>query len=263
MRQLIFILILGNFVLGAIIFSALNEKSLVAFLNVGQGESVLIKNKKNIFLYDTGKYPSLVIKELDKFTPFYNKKIDILFLSHPDKDHYFASFEILKRYKVRLIAVNTLKTNDGGFQELLSLAQKLKIPILVIKRGSQITDNHFNFFVLHPDKIYSKDNDSSLVIKVIGKNSYLLTGDIEKEGVESLIDCCQSFLKANIFLVPHHGSKYSINEKFYSLIKPNISVISVGHNFYGHPHQETLEILKKFSQTIWRTDLNKTLIIKE
>jgi len=80
MRRLIFVLILANFVLYLIIFSALKEGSLVAFLNIGQGEGVLFKDKKNVFLYDTGKYPNLTIKEIDKNLPFYNRKIDILFL---------------------------------------------------------------------------------------------------------------------------------------------------------------------------------------
>ncbi len=262
MKRLILILILANFVLYLIIFSALKEDSLVAFLDIGQGSGVLFKDKKNVFLYDTGKYPNLTIKEIDKNLPFYNRKIDILFLSHPDKDHYFSSFEILKRYKVRLIGISPKESQDSNYLQLLDLAKQKKIPVLVFKRGDQIFDNHFKFFVIHPEKNYKKENDNSLVIKVLGKNSYLLTGDIEKKAIESLINCCSSFLKADYFLVPHHGSKYSLNEKFYSLIQPKISIIQVGQNSYGHPHQEILEALKNFGQ-IWRTDLQKTLIIKE
>jgi competence protein ComEC len=259
MRQLILILILANLFLGIILFNVWTEKNYVAFLDVGQGESVLIKSRNNIFLYDTGKYPYLVLKELDRLMPFYNKKIDILFLSHPDKDHYFAAFEILKRYKVRMIMTNTLVSKDATFQELLGFANKLKIPVIAIKYGTQINDNHFKFFVLHPDKMYSKDNDSSLVIKVVGNKSYLLTGDIEHQAIQRLIDCCQKFLGADILLVPHHGSRYSMNEEFYNLVKPLLSVISVGKNSYGHPHQEVLRILKN----IWRTDFNHTLIVNE
>jgi len=262
MRQLIFVLILVNFVLYLIIFSYLNEKSLVAFLNVGQGSAVLFKDKKNVFLYDTGKYTNLTIKEIDKNLPFYNKKIDILFLSHPDKDHYYASFEILKRYKVRVIGISLKESEDANYLQLLNLAQEKKIPVLVFKRWNQVFDNHFNFLILHPEKIYEKENDNSLVIKVQGKNSFLLTGDIEKKAIESLIKCCPNFLKTDYFLVPHHGSKYSLNENFYSLIKPKVSIIQVGQNLYGHPHKEILEALKNFSQ-IWRTDLQKALIIQE
>ncbi|GIW67243.1 MAG: hypothetical protein KatS3mg096_111 [Candidatus Parcubacteria bacterium] len=263
MRRLILGLILVNFVVYAIIFSALNEKRLVSFLDVGQGKAVLIKNKNNIYLYDTGKYPSLILREIDKFLPFYSKKIDILFLSHPDKDHYFAAFEILKRYKVRIIGVSTKQSQDKNYEKLLALVEKLNIPILVFRQGSQIYDNHFSFLVLHPDKDYKKENNESLVLKIFGKHSYLLTGDIEREAIENLINCCAKFLKADYFLVPHHGSKYSIDERFYSLVKPLVAVIQVGQNLYGHPHQETLNVLKNFSSVIWRTDIQKTLIINE
>lgn len=263
MRQLILSLILANFIIYTIIFSALNEKKLVSFLDVGQGEAVLIKNKNNIYLYDTGKYPSLILKEIDKFLPFYNKKIDILFLSHPDKDHYFAAFEILKRYKVRVIAVSTKQSQDRNYEELLATVQRLKIPVLVLRQGSQIYDNHFNFLILNPNRKYKKDNDKSLVIKLAGKYIYLLTGDIEKEAIKNLIDCCSKFLKADYFLVPHHGSRHSINEKFYSLIQPYVAIIQVGQNYYSHPHRETLNILKNYAVTIWRTDIQKALIINE
>lgn len=265
MRRLILGLILINLVIFNIIFLKLRESSLVAFLDVSQGNSVLIKSRNNVFLYDTGRWPFLSLRELDKFVPFYNRKIDVLLLSHTDKDHYLAAFEILKRYKVRLVGVSTLETSDNSFKNFLANVRKLKIPILVFKRGDLISDSHFYFLVLHPERSYKKENDNSLVIKVIGKKSYLLTGDIEKEGILSLISCCRNFLKSDYFLVPHHGSKNSIDENFYSLIKPDISVVSVGDNFYGHPHKETLDILMNFTQSkiIWRTDLNKTFVIKE
>ncbi len=262
MRPLILGLILINFVLYYVIFDFLNQKTLVAFLDIGQGESVLIKNKNNIFLYDTGKYPSLLFKEIDKFTPFYSKKIDILFLSHPDKDHYFAAFELLKRYKIRLVAINGFDSEDALYQKLIKEVDNLKIPVIVLKRGASVSDNHFNFLVLHPDRDYKKDNDESLVIKVIGKNSYLLTGDIEKEGIESLINCCSKLIKSDYFLVPHHGSKHSLDKNFYFLINPKMSIIQVGQNFYGHPHKEVLNFLTNISQ-YWRTDINKTLVIEE
>jgi competence protein ComEC len=263
MRQLILGLILANFLIYGVIFSALTDKRVVSFLDIGQGEAVLIKNKNNIYIYDTGKYPSIFLKEVDKFLSFYNKKIDILFLSHPDKDHYFAAFEVLKRYKVRVVGVSVKQSDDKNYERLLALAKKLNAQILVFRQGDQIFDNYFRFLVLHPDKAYKKDNNNSLVIKVNGKNSYLLTGDIESEGINNLINCCRKFLKADYFLVPHHGSRFSINENFYSLINGHTAIIQVGSNFYGHPHSETLVVIKKFFPYIWRTDIDKSLAIRE
>lgn len=263
MRQLIFVLILANLFVYYFIFDFLNQKNLVAFFDVGEGESVLIKNKNNIFLYDTGQKPSLILKQLDKHIPFYNKKIDILFISHPDRDHYFSAFEILKRYKIRLLGVSVLDSEESGYKSLIELAQNLKIPILVFQKGNQIGTNYFQIYILHPDKKYKKDNDNSLVLKINAENSYLLTGDIEKEAIQNLLLCCKKLLDSDYFLVPHHGSKYSIDENFYKAVSPKISVIQVGANRYGHPHKETIDFLEDFKASIWRTDLNKELVIYE
>lgn len=263
MRQLILILILINLLTFSIIFDWLSSKKLVAFLSIGQGNAVLFKDKNNIFLYDTGKYPSLVLKELDRLLPFYQRKIDVLIISHPDKDHYFASLEILKRYRVRTIILNGFNSTETQYQELLSLARNKQIPIVYVKRGATIIDNHFVFYVLNPSKKFKKDNDNSIVLKAIGKNSYLLTGDIEKEAIKDLINCCSRYLLADFFLVPHHGSRYSLDEDFYFLVKPKVAVIQTGSNFYGHPHKETLTALVKYAKKTWRTDFEQTLIANE
>lgn len=263
MKQLILILILINVLTFSIVFDWLSSKKLVAFLSVGQGNAVLFKNKNNIFLYDTGKYPVLALKELDRLLPFYQRKIDILIISHPDKDHYFASLEILKRYKVRLVILNGFSSTEVQFQQLLSLIRDKKIPIVYVRRGNTVVDNHFTFYVLNPSKKFRKDNDNSVVLKVIGKNSYLLTGDIEKEAIKDLISCCSRYLSTDFFLVPHHGSRYSLDEDFYFLVKPRMAVVQTGSNFYGHPHKETLVTLGKYVKKIWRTDLEQTLIVNE
>lgn len=265
MRQLILGLILVNSIIYSIIFSYILDRNLVVFFDVGEGESVLIKDQKNIFLYDTGKYPTKLFSQLDKKLNFFNKKIDILFISHPDKDHYFSTFEILKRYKVRLVAVSQINSNDSLYQELIQLIKNKNIPIIVLKRGDLIKTNNFKILVLNPNLNFDKkvkDNDLSLVLKVIGKNSYLLSSDIEKKAINDLVSCCAKYLQANIFLVPHHGSKNSLNENFYILVKPSVSVIQVGKNYYGHPHKEVIENLKKYSK-IWRTDKNGELVIEE
>jgi competence protein ComEC len=262
MKSLILSLILINFILYYLIFDFLNQKKLVAFLDIGQGNSVLIKNKKNIYLYDTGKYPSYLFQQLDKFIPFYNRKIDVMFLSHPDNDHYFAAIKLLEKYKVRLIVVSNFVEEKDFNKNLLEQIKKFKIPVIKLQKGNRIVDNHFKIYILHPSKNYQNDNNESLVIKIVGKNSYLLTGDIEKEAINDLINCCSDILVVDYFLVPHHGSRYSLNENFYKKVNPKFSIFQVGENYYGHPHKEVIDFLSQISK-IWRTDLNKTLIIRE
>lgn len=263
MRYLIFGLILANLVIYYIVFDSILTKDFISFLNIGQGSGVLIKDRNNVFLYDTGKYPYLTFKEIDKLLPFYQRKIDILFLSHPDTDHYLAGFDLFKRYRIRSVVVSSLKTDDYKYLEFLQVLKSKNIPIIILKRGDEIKTKKFQFLILHPDRHYLKDNDKSLVIKISGKNSYLLLGDVGKDILEELIYCCSEILKTNYVLIPHHGSKHSLNENFYKLIKPNLAIIQVGKNFYGHPHKEVVDFLNNEKIKIWRTDLNGTLKIDE
>ncbi|MCS7200647.1 MAG: MBL fold metallo-hydrolase [Patescibacteria group bacterium] len=263
MRQLILILILANLLSYSIILAWLFEDRLVAFLNVGQGSAVLIRNKNNTYLYDTGRSPYLLFKDLDKLLPFYQKKIDILFISHFDKDHYGSVFELLERYQVRLIVFSTELDSASDAEKIKRAIKKANIPTILLVRGNSVRDDYFKFIILHPYRKFKKDNDNSLVIKLMGSNDYLLTGDIERAGINDLIKCCWPYLGADYFLVPHHGSRFSIDESFYKYINPKISIIQVGSNYYGHPHQETILSLSKHSKIIWRTDLNGSLIVKE
>jgi len=263
MRLLIFVLISANLLTYFLVWELIFQKPAVIFFDVGQGNSVLLKSKNNFFLYDTGKYPSLLTRNLDQFLPFYSRKIDLLFLSHPDIDHYGGTKELLKRYEVRLIVVSSLNSSEKTYLEILNLAKEKNIPIITLKRGDKIFDNHFTFLVLNPQNNFLSDNNSSLVLKIKGKHSYLLLGDLEKRGIKDLISCCRDLLKSDFFLVPHHGSRSSLDENLYAFVSPKMAIISVGKNRYGHPHKEVLKALLKYTPNIWRTDLKGHLIIEE
>ncbi len=100
---------------------------------------------------------------------------------------------------MRTIILNGFNSTETQYQELLSLVRNKQIPIVYVKRGDTVIDNHFVFYVLNPSKKFKKDNDNSIVLKAIGKNSYLLTGDIEKEAIKDLINCCSRYLLADFF----------------------------------------------------------------
>jgi competence protein ComEC len=103
---------------------------------------------------------------------------------------------------------------------------------------------------------FDDSNDTSIVSKLIfGNSSFLFTGDIYKDVEESLA-LTHFNLNSKILKVAHHGSKTSSSEKFLEKVSPEIAVISVGENKYGHPHRETLETLKRYGIRVLRTDLN-------
>lgn len=266
MPSLIFTLIFINIASWSIISDFHQQQPFVSFLDIGQGNSILISNPRTTFLYDAGPNGFKTIGEINKLLPFYKKRIDILILSHPDKDHYEGSFEILKKYNVSAIIIPPIHSEESGWLELLNLAKNKNIPIITLKKSDKIQTPFENFSILNPStytiKTLKKDNENSLVIKFSQNNNktFLLTGDITTKTENYLTN--KFALKSDYLLIPHHGSKYSSSENFIKAIMPSLAIVQVGKNSYGHPNKETLQRLKKIGVKYWRTDLNGNLLIR-
>lgn len=261
MKNLILILIFLNIFLFWYLVDNLKNESFVSFLDIGQGNSVLILNSRLKILYDTGPYGLKTIKEIQSLTRFYERRIDLIIISHSDRDHYGGLFEILERYKIGAIIISPYLSSDSGYLKLIELIKKKNIPLITLKAFDFIETPFEKIIVLHPDKIYKTDNQNSLVVKLIKNNkSFLLTGDIDQKIENYLIKKYGKSIKANYLLIPHHGSKYSSSKYF--LANFNYAVIQVGENKYGHPHQEVIRNLNNLKIPYWRTDLNGKLIVK-
>ncbi len=262
--RLILILSLVNIFLLIFIFNLLKEESYIAFLDIGQGSSVLINNPKLQVLYDVGPYGYKALNELKKLMPFYDKTIEVIIISHPDKDHYGGIFDILKRYKIGIILISPVKSEESGYLTFIEKVKESKIPLLALDEEDLIETNYEKIYVLNPaPKLFKTENQNSLVLKVFKNNkSFLLTGDIDKKVEEYLFNKYKEFLKSDFILIPHHGSKYSSSENFLRLFANSFAIIQVGKNKYGHPHKEVVNILNKLNIKYWRTDLQGTLIIK-
>jgi competence protein ComEC len=270
MPFLLGILIFANLASWSIISDFYQQKPFVSFLDIGQGNNVLISNPRTVLLYDTGPNGFKTISAISKFLPFYKKRIDILILSHPDADHYNGSFEILKRFNVSLIITPPLSSEESGWKELMNLAHNKEIPVMKLKALDKIQTPFENFLIINPPANnnlrtsqvlrFETDNENSLVVKFSQNNKlFLLTGDIDKK-VEKYL-AAQYNLKSDYLLVPHHGSKYSSSEELLKEVNPQLAIIQTGRNKYGHPHKETLNRLKKLKIQFWRTDLNGNLMI--
>ena len=138
------------------------------------------------------------------------------------------------------------------------------------ERGDVIEGKGYRIYVLHPykefyiieDNKYDEANNSSLVLKIEGKSkSFLFTGDVEEEAEENIAHLGK-WLKSDVIKVPHHGGKTSASEWFFNTVSPNIAVISAGRdNAFGHPHQETLDILA--NAKVYRTGRDGAVKITE
>jgi len=200
--------------------------------------------------------------------PFWDKKIELAFLSHPNKDHYQGFFFINERYKI-----DKLITTEGPFisqtyKKLISDLKKNRVLILKKFQGDQINILNDRFLFLWPVKDYfsSEDNDYSHLL-LFQEDNYkaLFTGDASPKILNFIVKTNYVDFIKNITLikVPHHGSKNGLTKKFLSLINPPIAVISVGkNNAYGHPAKEVLEMLKAQKVKIKRTDEEGNILFK-
>lgn len=246
-------------------FPKTNSVLTVAFLDVGQGDAIFIETpSKNQALFDAGK-DSRVLKELVGFMPFYDRTIDLMIASHYQQDHFGGFFDALKKYKAGLV----LGPPDESFNlknEWFKILQNKKISSLALKRGARIhLDNNLFLDILSPfendERKGAKQPPLLIGRLVFGKTSFLLTADAEFRD-ENLLLGSKTNVKSDILKVAHHGSKYSTSDFWLKAVSPELAVISVGKNSYGHPHPETLRRLGENKIPVLQTLLNGAIILK-
>jgi competence protein ComEC len=235
-----------------------HEGMRITYLDVGQGDSAVVEFPDNkVLVIDTGRKGF----QTGGFLKYRGiKKIDAIVLSHGQSDHAGGIFHLARNFNVHEIWDNGRLIYPQGFMGLR---------IRKLQRGDVIEGSGYRIIVLHPyDGFYtmhsgdSDENNDSIVLKIQGnKNSFLFAGDIEEEAEDDLSHLGE-YLKSNVLKVPHHGSRTSSSQVFVSVVSPDIAVISVGRkNSYGHPHDETLNMLS--NAKIYRTDIDGAIGIRE
>jgi competence protein ComEC len=236
----------------------------VYFLNVGQGDSAFIKTTENHQIIIDGGPTSVALEKIAKIIPFWDKTIDLVILTHPEKDHMQGLMDILKRYKADYILVSGVLKDSEDYKEWQKILERQKdkgTNVISVKAGDRVILGNALIKILYPLQDFSevktnKSTNESCVVSGLffGKNSFLFTGDISAKNEAEIIGVSRTAITADVLKVAHHGSKYSTSEKFLENFAPRLAVISVGKNSYGHPTQETLQRLEKFGIQILRTD---------
>lgn len=233
----------------------------VYFLPVGQGDSELIKSGRNTVLIDTGP-GARVVSELDKLIPVYSRKIDVVLITHPNMDHFGGMQEILKHYDVKVVLMNGVDTESGSYKNMINTIKQNKIPVVFARRGETIEFSGVKLSIVWPGldlNIHSslpdkKLNDSSIVSLLEFKDfKALFTGDISANAEKVLAGILPD---VDLLKVAHHGSKFSSSEKFLAALRPEIAVIGVGKNSYGHPTKEAMNRLSEIGAQVFRTDVD-------
>lgn len=267
-------LVLINIIIYQNIVSSSEDKLRVTFLDVGQGDAIIIELPDGtnmaidagprIFNFDAGK---------NVIVPYLHwrgiNKIDKLIITHPDADHIGGVSGLV-------CGIHVLEVLDGGIVRdgflsnvYCNFVDSLKLIRKIINQGILFGDSSsWRLYILNPkENCLNKvkyDNGSSVVVKIVyGNTSILLTGDIPIESESELVKTFGSFLKSDILKLPHHGSRTSTSITFLEAVKPSLCVISVGeNNRFKHPAQEVLDRLKENKYWFLRTDKEGALIFE-
>ncbi len=235
----------------------------VSFLDVGEGDAILIQKGSRQILVDGGPSPQAITVGLGDRMPFWDRTIDLVVLTHPDQDHLAGLVEVLRRYRVEQVLYPDPDHNSPLYDEWSRLVSEKDIESTVACAGQRIDlGDGIIIKVLNPmeDPVtgsQSDINNNSVVLRLnAGDISFLLTGDIMSETERELVRE-RADLMVTVLKVPHHGSDTSTTSGFLAVVSPQAVVISCGEdNRFGHPDAGVLQRLEKKlgADNIYRTD---------
>ncbi len=239
----------------------------IAVLDVGQGDAIYIEAPNGNQMLIDGGPPKAILSELRAVMPFYDRTIDAILVTNPDKDHIGGFIDVLERYQVGQVIEPGTNSPTGTYTELEKKILNEKAERVIAKRGMKINlGGGASFEILFPDRDISglDTNTGSIVGRLVyGGTSVMFTGDAPDEIEKYLVSLDGKNLKSDVLKAGHHGSRTSTSPEFVGFVSPSIAIISDGKgNKYGHPHQETLDTLEKFGVKIFRTDLLGAIILK-
>lgn len=235
----------------------------VHFIDVGQGDAILVVCNEHAMLVDGGKS-----KQSDKIYSYLRNHgidhLDYIVATHPDADHIGGLAGALNYAAVDVALSPVLDNEIETFQNFKKYLGKQNLSITISEAGDTYALGNAEVQVLGPREIVHEDNNNSIVLKVIhGNNSFLLTGDAEEEEEQSILRSGAD-IRSTVLKVAHHGSAHASSQQWLSKVSPQIAVISCGSdNEYGHPTEQVLNRLKDMNIPVLRTDMHGDIIFQE
>lgn len=274
-KYIIGILVLITVVVWLAVYSYPEDKLKIVACDVGQGDAILATVGSTQVLFDGGAN-NKVVECLDAYMPFWDRKVEVIVLSHPQRDHFFGLIEVFERYEVEKFVATSLESSSKEYQVLKELVGGSNTHVVMPTTGMSIGNSTIQLDIVHPSQAYvatnttisegitkgvlgatitKRDpNDFSVVtILRFGDFDALFTGDIGPDVMDEVI-ATGKVSDVEYLKVPHHGSKNGLTEKLLETSTPEVAVISVGKNQWGHPHKEVLDMLGSIKATILRTD---------
>lgn len=250
----------------------------ITFLDIGQGDATFVLFPDGTEMLIDCAIDARIIEALGRVMPFYDRDIDYLVVTHPDKDHYGGCIDVLERFEVKHIIDNGFeKTGSDFWQSYMQAIEQEKM------HGAQYTQldsvrswdiASTTIYFLYPDHDLATDplvpgekkinaNNTSIVMKLsFGNKSVLLTGDIEHELEHYLVKTQKDNLDADILKAGHHGSDTSSIVSFLQLVTPSSTIFSAGkENRFGHPSRRVIKRVERFGSDVWRTDTQGDILV--
>ena len=241
-----------------------DSKLMISYMDVGQGDAAYIKVNGNDILIDAG--PRSNSKEL--LEQLKAKNIDdfeLVIVTHPHEDHIGGMVDVFKEYEVKSFYSPKITHTTKTYENLVKAVKDEGLKTKELKGGMVIDlGEGAKFEVFTPQKSeYEELNDYSPIMKLsFGDTSYLFTGDAEKLAEEEALAKYKTSLDSDVIKFGHHGSSSSSSNAFIEAVSPKYGIISCAKdNKYGHPHRETLDIIKKYNIKTFRTDTDGEIIL--
>ncbi len=273
-------IITGCILLSSFAISIPDGKMHIFFCDVGQGDGAYIRFPDGRDMVVDGGPDDKVIQCLGRHMPFWDRHIDIVVMTHPQKDHMQGLVTIFQRFAVDYFVRSDVDNTTQGYELLQKVVADKKIPVKFITRGEHITvgPSTLSFLWPSPEQIAqgkaakemaaSQGKTASVLGSAVGDlNDYCLvfelqygtfdavfTGDADAQVEPQYIGMKLADNQVEVLKVPHHGSKTGMTQAFVDWIHPSLAVISVGKNSYGHPSEKAIDMLQTSGARVLRTD---------
>ena len=227
----------------------------VHVLDVGQGDAILVVTPQGRqALIDGGPDPRVALVELGRRLPPGDRSLDLVVATHLDSDHAGGLIGVLNRYDAGIVMRGPISSESALFHQWESALDQREHRAVQVQAGHRIQlDSGVVMEVVYPppgkvpSRIDRNTNNLSVVVRVTyGEVSFLLTGDVEQDVEQYLVDTLGAGLRSHVLKVAHHGSRSSTSASFLRTVSPESAVISAGsENRYGHPHPDVIARLGK------------------
>jgi len=231
----------------------------VHFIDVGQGDSILLDFGDIEVLIDGGEKSPGVISYIDDYV---DGPLEVMIATHPHADHIGGLIAVLGAFEVDEIWLNGDTNTSKTYSQFMSAVNSEGAKVFVARRGDTIQAGNLTFNVLHPVNLSGTTNNNSIVLSLsYGQVDFLFTGDVEQEAEASMLT--EGIVPdVEVLKVGHHGSRTASSMPFLQVAKPECAVYMAGQgNSYGHPHEETIINLCEIGAEIYGTDIHGTIII--